>query len=155
MLEAKKEEFRQRKILLNPILRQQLLSDSTDEERYRLDKLSKMTKFENMETFRCTFDRHKNLYGYRESNFPASYHPSESALNFAKDPDWSLKLEYPRLKLKRWIIAALVGFWLVQWKVKKVEEYDRLKRHEQRAMQNKEVDQFYNKNVSYVLFDQE
>jgi hypothetical protein len=114
-----------------------------------------MTKFDNMETFRCNLDRHKDLYGYRTQNFPPSYHPNESALNYAQDPDWSVKFTNTKLKIKRLILAALLGFWLVQWKVKRVEEYDRLKRHEQRAMQNKEVDQFYNKNVTYVLFDEE
>jgi len=68
---------------LNPILKQQLIEDSTEEDRFALERLSKVTKFDNMETFRCTFDRHKDLYGYRTENFPESYHPNESALNYA------------------------------------------------------------------------
>lgn len=83
-----------------------------------------------METFRCTFDRHKDLYGCRTQNFPSQYHPLESSLNYAQDPDWSVKFMYPRINLKKWIAILLFGYWLVQWKVKRVEEYDKLKRHE-------------------------
>lgn len=114
-----------------------------------------MTNFNNMETFRTTFDRHNDLYGYKTKNFPPSYHPNEPSLNYAYDPDWSIKFHNTRLKLKRLIIAAILGYFLIQWKVKQVENYDRLKRHEQRAMQNKEVEQVYNKTVSFVVFDSE
>jgi hypothetical protein len=107
--------------LLNPILRQKLIENASDEDRNRLEILGKQTKFETMETFNVTTDRHLNLYGYRTENFPQSYHPLESPLNYANDPDWSVKYEYTRIKLKRVFIAILICFWFVQWKVKKVE----------------------------------
>jgi hypothetical protein len=37
--------------------------------------------------------------------------------------------------------------------VQKVEEFDRLKRIEQRAMQNSEIEEYEGKKVRFVLFD--
>ena len=49
LLDIKKQEFRERKKLLNPILREQLLDSSTEEEKIRLEALAKKTSFNNLD----------------------------------------------------------------------------------------------------------
>lgn len=128
LLESKKAEFRERKILMNPILKQSLLEAATDEERHRLVKLEKMTKLHMLEHFNSTYDRHKNLYGYRRSNFPQSYHPETPVLDYAMDLDWSVKYHKQRLRLKRWVLALLMFAAWIKYKTKSVERFDHLKR---------------------------
>ena len=41
---------------------------------------------------------------------------------------------------------------MIQWKVRQVESFDRLKRKEQRAMQNQEAEEVYDKKARFVLF---
>jgi len=94
LLDIKKQEFRERKKLLNPILKEQLLDSSTEEEKIRLEALAKKTSFNNLEYFDISYDRHKDLYGFKYENFPKSYHPEETPLNYAHDPDWSVKFHY-------------------------------------------------------------
>ena len=111
-----------------------------------------MTNFKNLEQFESTYDRHKDLYGYRYSDFPKSYHPSESALSYTHDQDWTVKFQKPRLKIKRMLILlALLGLW-IDYKSKQVMKFDHLKRLEQRAMQNKEVVEFKDKKAEYIIF---
>lgn len=50
-------------------------------------------------------------------------------------------MQTQRAKLKRIIAFAIFLYFYLQHRVKKVEEYDRLKRQEQRAMQNTEIDE--------------
>ena len=55
---------------------------------------------------------------------------TDSVLDFAKDPDWSVKFENKRMNIKRIILLfGLIVLW-VQWKVKAVEKFDHLKRVE-------------------------
>jgi len=91
--EVKMEEFRERKKLLNPYERPLLLDSASQEERIRLDQLDKQTSFSSMHDFTVTYDRHESLYGYRTHTFPSSYKVGESPLNYAMDPDWSIKMQ--------------------------------------------------------------
>lgn len=68
------------------------------------------------------------------------------------DPDWTVKISKPRLPLKRFLLMlTLLGLW-VHFKAKSVMRFDHLKRKEQRAMQNKEVEEFKGKKVDFILF---
>lgn len=93
------------------------------------------------------------MYGARTKNFPSGYHPKESALNFTNDPDWTVKLKHPRFNFKFWIAIALTWYALIRWQIRRVERFDNAKRKEQRAMQNKEVEELFMKKVHYLLFD--
>jgi hypothetical protein len=70
------------------------------------------------------------LYGYKTSNFPESYSVKETGLNYSNDPDWSIKLETPRLNIKKMIFFLLLGYGILQWQIKRVEKFDNLKRVE-------------------------
>jgi len=66
-----------------------------------------------MYTFPITYDRHKDRYGYRTKDFPAKYALHESTLNFAYDPDWFVKLDLKRVKLKKFLFFLGIAFlWL-------------------------------------------
>ena len=108
-----------------------------------------------MYTFAITYDRHKDRYGYRTKDFPDKYSVHESTLNFAYDPDWLVKLDTKRVNLKKFLFFLGIGFLWLHHRVQKVEEFDRIKRTEQRAMQNTEVEDLQNKIVEFVLFDRE
>lgn len=45
-----------------------------------------------MYNFTHTLDRHSGLYQYKTANFPDSYDPEKSTLNYAYDPDGFYKL---------------------------------------------------------------
>lgn len=60
LLELKKQEFRLRKKLLNPIMKEQAISSHNDSEHAL--KLSKKVDFKTMYDFTITFDRHKGRY---------------------------------------------------------------------------------------------
>ena len=45
-----------------------------------------------MYTFPITYDRHKDQYRYRTTNFKPEYTVNEASLNYAYDPDWTIKL---------------------------------------------------------------
>lgn len=106
-----------------------------------------------MYTFSITYDRHKDRYTYRTQDFPADYGVNESALNYSMDPDWYYKLRVRRINLKRWILLFGLTYWWVKNRVVTVEEFDRIKRIEQRAMQNTEIEDLYNKKVTFILYD--
>jgi hypothetical protein len=53
-----------------------------------LTKLASKVSVKTMYTFTTTYDRHKGRYSYRSSNFPKTYLPNESVLNYCEDPDW-------------------------------------------------------------------
>ena len=89
-----------------------------------------------MKTFRLTYDRHVGLYNERVRDFPEGYRNSDSAYSWKNDPDWSVKLKPQRLRARWWLLGGVVLYLLIQRRVKNVERYDRLKRKEQRAMQN-------------------
>ena len=95
----------------------------------------------DMKTFKMTYNRHLNRYGYRKTNFPSEFSINETALNYSYDPDWSVKFAQKRYNFKKLIFFSVFLLWFGHRRVQKVEEFDRLKRQEQRAMQNKEVDE--------------
>lgn len=72
--------------------------------------------------------------------------------NWARDPDCLKKFRTRRLNLKAILIGGFLLYHLIQWKCRQVESFDRLKRKEQRAMQNKEAEEVYDKKVRFVLF---
>ena len=139
MKELKLREFRDRKKLLNPYTKEQLLSASQNPD--QLQALSEKVSVQTMYTFAVTYDRHKNKYGYRTSNFPSAYSPNESSLNYAMDQDWVYKLQADRINLKKWFLGVTLFFIWLNHRIKKVELFDKLKRQEQRAMQNTEVEE--------------
>jgi len=58
LLDSKKEEFRLRKQLLNPITCKKMLDEATPEEKFKLEKLIKTTTLNNLKNFNYSFDRH-------------------------------------------------------------------------------------------------
>jgi hypothetical protein len=66
LIESKRQEFKLRKQLLNPIISKNLLEQATPDERHKLERTLQVTTFDNMNNFNYTFDRHKELYGYRQ-----------------------------------------------------------------------------------------
>lgn len=109
--ELKLREFRDRKKLLNPYQKEQLLATSSNSD--ELLKLAEKVSVKTMYSFNITYDRHKERYGYRTSNFPSEYHPNESSLNYANDPDWILKMGVRRISLKKWMFIFIIGgIWL-------------------------------------------
>ena len=83
-----------------------------------------------MYSFNITYDRHRDRYGYRIKDFQPSYSIQESSLNYAKDPDWIKKLTIHKINLKKIIFFFAVVYYWVNDRVKKVEEFDRIKRIE-------------------------
>lgn len=78
----------------------------------QLQELSKIANIQSMQTFTLTYNRHEGRYGYRENNFPESYHNRECALEYAKDPDYTVKFEVERINLKLLMFSALVAGFL-------------------------------------------
>jgi hypothetical protein len=62
-------------------------------------------------------------------------------------------LETKRVNLKKFLLVLGISFLWVRNRVQKVEEFDQIKRTEQRAMQNTEVEDLHNKKVEFVLYD--
>ena len=54
--------------------------------------------------------------------------------------------------MKKLVVVGFLFYLLCQWKVGQVEKFDHLKRKEQRAMQNKEAEDVYDKKARFVLF---
>ena len=108
-----------------------------------------------MYNFRITLDRHKERYGYRLSNFPKDYCPTESPLNYSDDPDWGVKFRYKRLNGKKILLILFLMYWGYNARLKSVEKFDQQKRREQRAMQNDEIEEVYGKKVKFLLVDKE
>lgn len=48
----------------------------------------------------------------------------------------------------------VLAFMIEQFREAQVSEYDRLKRFEQRAMQNKELEEVNGKQARFILFDE-
>ena len=115
--------------------------------------MAEKVSVQTMYSFNITYDRHKGRYGFRTSDFPDKYTVHDSTLNLAYDPDWQLKLQIKRVKLKKFLFLFGVAFIWLRNRIVKVEEFDRIKRTEQRAMQNTEVEELQNKKVDFVLFD--
>lgn len=109
--------------------------------------------FLNCADFTVSIDRHKGLYGNRVRNFPEVYENSASRMDWAEDPYFRDKYQIKRVNLKAWLICIGVGLAFIKIREAQVSEYDRLKRYEQRAMQNKEAEQVNGKRARFVLFD--
>jgi hypothetical protein len=119
---------------LNPYQKEELLLQSSPEKAEMLNKLSDNVSIKNMYNFSVTYDRHKNKYDYKEGKFPPQYEVNDTALNYANDPDWSVKLKVMRFPLKKILFFLGLFFYVLGNRVKMVEEFDRRKRKEQRAM---------------------
>ena len=111
--------------------------------------------FGNCEQFTISYDRHKGLYGYRVRNFPAEYEENASMLDWLNDPYARDKFKEKKVNLKGFFAFLVVAFLVVRFREEQVSEYDRLKRFEQRAMQNKEADEAGGKRARFVLFDKD
>ena len=68
------------------------------------------------------------------SNFPKEYPVGTPTLDFAKDPDWSTKQGYKRFNFKAMFLGTVFLIYMIQRRAKAVDDFDRLKRHEQKAM---------------------
>lgn len=84
--EAKLKEYRERKALLNPYDKEKLFEAAGEEEKPRLEKLSKTVNFQNCEQFTISYDRHKGLYGFRVRDFPEQYEFKASLMDWRHDP---------------------------------------------------------------------
>jgi len=146
--DVKLQEFRDRKKLLNPYTKDAALQQSE-----HLRNIAPRVKFQNMFTFVHTYDRHLNQYPARTKDFPSSYEYYESPLNWGYDPDWSVKIQPLRINFKKIFAFFLLGAIYLRYRIKKVEAFDQRKRREQRAMQNKEVEEFQGRNVKFRLKD--
>ena len=85
--EAKLREFREKKQLLNPYEKISMLESASQEERLRLEEVSKRTNFYSIRNFKLSYNRHKDAYGYRVQNFPDSYKDRQSIMDYRNDPD--------------------------------------------------------------------
>ena len=70
------------------------------------------------------------MYGGIVRNFPETYHMSNSSMTWKNDPDFVLKVREKRVRLKWWLVGGILAYFLIGWKVKRVERYDGLKRRE-------------------------
>ena len=117
-----------------------------------LENLQKKANLASMKTFTLTYDRHKGMYGQRLRNFPEEYPHGTSVLEFIGDPDWTVKLALRRFPVRKYLLGALILYLLFKQRLHSVAQFDAMKRQEQRAMQNKEVDEVFNKKVRFCLF---
>ncbi len=102
--------------MLNPYERTALLDGASQEERLRLDVVDRRTNFYSIRNFKVSYDRHKDAYGKRVTNFPTSYATSDSALEWANDPDAMTKFRQRRLNLKLILLGSFLTYHLIQWK---------------------------------------
>lgn len=93
-------------------------------------KLASKTSVKTMYTFPVTYDRHKNRYAHRLTNFPQSYSVLESSLNYARDPDWIHKFEVVRFNFKKLFFVLFLVYLYGKYRVIKVEAFDKRKRQE-------------------------
>lgn len=147
--ELKLQEFRDRKKLLNPYQKEELLRNAVDAD--AMKKLGERASIKTMYTFNITTDRFAGKYGYRTGNFPKSYSVHDLPIDYAYDPDWTVKIRYERLNLKKIILVVGLIYYFLSRRVYLVEQFDKRKRYEQRAMQNQEIADVYNKKVKFVL----
>ena len=147
----KRREFTDRKKLLNPYQKELLLQQETTRTA-QLETLAKVAKIETMKTFDLTYDRHAGKYGYREKDFPTEYSIHDSPMDYVRDPDYTVKFKVQRVNLKAWVLFFLALYYFGNKRLRNVAEFDRLKRQEQRAMQNKEFESVENKSVKFCLF---
>lgn len=108
-----------------------------------------------MYNFTITENRHKGRYGFRTENFPDSYYVYESTLNYKNDPDWTVKMKPKRFRGKRLLFILICAYLGLRWRRNMVEEVDRQKRREQRSMQNNDLEDYYLKEVRFVLYDKD
>ena len=109
--ELKLREFRDRKALLNPYKRDQLISSAANS--VEMQKLAEKTSVATMYNFSISYDRHKDRYVYRTQDFPAEYQVNESSLNYANDPDWVKKLAIKRVNFKKLLFGIIVIYlWI-------------------------------------------
>ena len=114
--EAKLREFREKKKLLNPYERDMLLDSSTQDERLRLEDLTKRTNFQSIMTDKLRYDRHKGAYDFRVHDFPDSYSINDSPLEYQHDPDGLKKFRLQRLNFKLMIVGGFLIYQLIRWK---------------------------------------
>ena len=98
--EAKLREFREKKSLLNPYERDALIGSSSQEERLRLEDLTKRTNFHNAQNFKVTYNRHEGAYGLRVRDFADSHDVKDSIMEWRNDPDAYSKFRPTRVNLK-------------------------------------------------------
>lgn len=135
LLELKKQEFTDRKRLLNPYQKELMEAEGNSRVKHLEGLGSAFVNAHTMTSFTHTYNRHQGLYEFRSQDFPASYSGVASPLEYARDPDYSVKLAtIERINLKKWMVIGLVVVWAVRRRVANVAAYDRMKRSEQRAM---------------------
>ena len=151
LVDLKKQEFNDRKKMLNPYQKEIISHDKTDQIKH-LESLGNKVSLHTMKNFSVTYNRHKGKYDYRSTNFPDSIVWWQSPLDYSKDPDWTNKLVIQRINFKKLIVFSLLFVCMIKRRLYNVQEFDRAKRREQRAMQNEEVDEVHGKGVKLCLF---
>ena len=106
------------------------MESSNQEERLRLEAIDKRNNFYSIRNFKLSYNRHENAYNFRVKDFPEEYHHKDSFMLWGRDPDLIEKFTPSRINLKLWIIGSFVMYHLIQWRVKRVEAFDRMKRKE-------------------------
>ena len=83
-----------------------------------------------MKSFPISYNRHKNKYGFKENNFPDTYQSDACVLDYARDPDWTVKFTYQRLNCKKWILITGFGLWMLKRRHDNVAKHDAQMRKE-------------------------
>ena len=96
----------------------------------RLEAVAKRTNFYSIRNFNLTYDRHKGAYDFRVRDFPDSYQSRSSPMDYRNDPDAWIKFVPTRLNLKLILLGLVASYYLIQWRVRRVEHFDRMKRKE-------------------------
>ena len=73
LIELKRREFRDRKLLLNPYKKEEVIVRAKDPQ--KMQALEKSTTMRSIKRFRLTYNRHEGMYPRPTNNFPESYNP--------------------------------------------------------------------------------
>ena len=92
------------------------------------------------------------MYDATRKNFKESYSIHDSQMDFKNDPDWTVKMRTARWPLLKMIASAVALCYFVYNRRESVALFDKLKRKEQRAMQNTEAEEFAGKKARFILF---
>lgn len=148
-------------MMLNPYQKSQLISDrrknllrqsETLQNARDFQKAERFANIDTMKNFTLTYDRHFEMYDATRKNFKESYSIHDSQMDFKNDPDWTVKMRTARWPLLKMIASAVALCYFVYNRRESVALFDKLKRKEQRAMQNTEAEEFAGKKARFILF---
>ena len=70
-------------------------------------------------------------------------------MDYARDPDWTVKFTYQRLNCKKWIFYISFLLWMLKRRHDNVAKHDAEHRLEQRNMNNEEATELQGKKVKF------